>query len=607
MIAAFLGLRLYSVLGRRAEHEEEIDPDPLRSARQPAGTQRLRRRSRRSCSRHRSASLAGFPAGDRARAARDRRGRSPVRPSDLPRRRQGRLRHDSRSVLARRQGRAARTVRRRCLCTASPPPSTRARAKPARRSTTGWSGSRTRPSIRRALDGQIARIAVRFRRRYRRGHPRQGRQRDRRLARRRGRKPRHLDVLPRRQRPPRPTGCSTKPTTADAALRGLMAGTRWPDRTVRRCARRHGSARQLRRPRPSGRPRRAFANPAPAPPQSRCSPASGRPVDRARSALLPTTPARALDAFAESCPALLRREDVSGLTRRARLAGGLPRRRRWPRGRGGALLRHLFRDRRRSATAAAFATGYFEPADRRRAHALLRLRRAGLRRAGRPRARLARGYAARASATGRPPLGRYRRRRASSSPITTAPQIEDGALAGRGLEIAWAADPVEFFFLQVQGSGRLRGPDGSMMRIGYAGQNGRAYTRRSAASCASAGCWATGPGNMPASCRASCSTLREHPEEGRALMRENQSWVFFREMVGDGPLGALGVPVRRAELGRGRSPIRAARRAGLARYGPVRTPPGCGSRRTPAGRSRAPTASTPSGARARTRAASPAG
>src|SRR3546814_1065391 len=51
--------------------------------------------------------------------------------------------------------------------------------------------------------------------------------------------------------------------------------------------------------------------------------------------------------------------------------------------------------------------------------------------------------------------------------------IEAGALAGRGLEIAWAADPVEFFFLQVQGSGRIRLPDGGIIRIGYDSQNGR--------------------------------------------------------------------------------------------------------------------------------------
>ena len=51
--------------------------------------------------------------------------------------------------------------------------------------------------------------------------------------------------------------------------------------------------------------------------------------------------------------------------------------------------------------------------------------------------------------------------------------FEEGALAGRGLELAWAADPIELFFLQIQGSGRLRLPDGSVMRIGYANQNGR--------------------------------------------------------------------------------------------------------------------------------------
>src|SRR6185369_16913454 len=54
-------------------------------------------------------------------------------------------------------------------------------------------------------------------------------------------------------------------------------------------------------------------------------------------------------------------------------------------------------------------------------------------------------------------------------------QILDGALDGKNLELAWAADPIELFFLQIQGSGRLRLPDGSVMRIGYAGQNGRDY------------------------------------------------------------------------------------------------------------------------------------
>jgi membrane-bound lytic murein transglycosylase A len=55
----------------------------------------------------------------------------------------------------------------------------------------------------------------------------------------------------------------------------------------------------------------------------------------------------------------------------------------------------------------------------------------------------------------------------------------------------------------------------------------------------------SGPGQYPTSMQGIMQYLREHPAEGRALMRENLSWVFFREITGDGPLGALEVPVRR--------------------------------------------------------------
>ena len=54
-------------------------------------------------------------------------------------------------------------------------------------------------------------------------------------------------------------------------------------------------------------------------------------------------------------------------------------------------------------------------------------------------------------------------------------QIEAGALNGRGLEIAWLDDPVEVYFLQIQGSGRIVLPNGRVMRVGYAGRNGHAY------------------------------------------------------------------------------------------------------------------------------------
>ncbi len=116
-------------------------------------------------------------------------------------------------------------------------------------------------------------------------------------------------------------------------------------------------------------------------------------------------------------------------------------------------------------------------------------------------------------------------------------EIEDGALAGKGLEIAWAKDPVALFFLQIQGSGRLLLPDGSIMRIGYAGQNGRDYV-------------AIGklmrdrgllqPGHT--SMQDIVAWLHANPEQADALMREDKSYVFFRELNGP-PIGALGVPV----------------------------------------------------------------
>jgi membrane-bound lytic murein transglycosylase A len=117
-------------------------------------------------------------------------------------------------------------------------------------------------------------------------------------------------------------------------------------------------------------------------------------------------------------------------------------------------------------------------------------------------------------------------------------QIDDGALDGRAPVIAWAADPVEIFFLQVQGSGRLRLPDGGVMRIGFASQNGRDYTGIGKLM-RDRGLLAPGQASM----QGIMSYLREHPEEGRAIMRENKSFVFFQELKGAGPNGSMGLPV----------------------------------------------------------------
>jgi membrane-bound lytic murein transglycosylase A len=144
--------------------------------------------------------------------------------------------------------------------------------------------------------------------------------------------------------------------------------------------------------------------------------------------------------------------------------------------------------------------------------------------------------------TGRPPLGRYD---ASGNfvPFYERSEIVAGALANRGLEIAWAADPVEFFFLQIQGSGLLRLPDGSLMRIGYAGQNGREYVGIGSVM-RERGLLGDGLGKYPGSMQGIMQYIRENPAEGEALMNLNKSWIFFRELATDGPLGALEVPVR---------------------------------------------------------------
>ena len=115
-------------------------------------------------------------------------------------------------------------------------------------------------------------------------------------------------------------------------------------------------------------------------------------------------------------------------------------------------------------------------------------------------------------------------------------QILDGALAGQGLEIAWAADPIEFFFLQIQGSGRLRLPDGTIVRIGYDDQNGRDYVGIGK-TLLERGVLAPGQATM----QGIIDWMRAHPDQAGPLMRQNKSFVFFKVLTGAGPLGAMGV------------------------------------------------------------------
>lgn len=249
--------------------------------------------------------------------------------------------------------------------------------------------------------------------------------------------------------------------------------------------------------------------------------------------------AGALASFIESCPQLLRRRDNSGLTQGEDWRAACDAARTWPRADALRFFDGFF-ETARVGEGTAFVTGYYEPeiaGQRTRAPGF------DVPVYGMP-PDLVRAWpddVPQSERTGQPPLGRYDESGRFVRYYDRA-QIEDGALAGRGLEIAWAADPIEFFFLQIQGSGRLRAPDGTVMRIGYAGQNGRGYTgigqvmRERGLIGGNTGYATSMQGIM--------QYLRDHPAEGRAIMRENQSWVFFRELTGDGPLGALGVPVR---------------------------------------------------------------
>jgi len=249
--------------------------------------------------------------------------------------------------------------------------------------------------------------------------------------------------------------------------------------------------------------------------------------------------AAALASFRESCPRLLSRTDASGLTTGSQWESACTAVRTWT-GEPGAFFAQYF-ETVRVGEGAAFATGYYEPEI---AGSRTRLPGYDVPVYGPP-PELERGWPddiPLAERTGRAPLGR---RDASGKfvPYYERAEIEAGALANRGLEIAWAADPIEFFFLQIQGSGRLRGPNGEVMRIGYAGQNGREYL--GIGSVMRERGLIGGTTGYPTSMQGIMAWLRANPEAGRALMNENKSWVFFKELTGDGPLGALNVPVRR--------------------------------------------------------------
>ena len=110
-------------------------------------------------------------------------------------------------------------------------------------------------------------------------------------------------------------------------------------------------------------------------------------------------------------------------------------------------------------------------------------------------------------------------------------------LRGRGLEIAWVEDPIDLFFLHIQGSGIIRLPDGRRLSVGYAAQNGWPYR--------SIGRLLIDGDKIPKQ-EMSMQRLRryldENPQERNEIFAYNESYVFFR-VLENGPLGSLEVPV----------------------------------------------------------------
>nr|WP_295466369.1 murein transglycosylase A [Mesorhizobium sp.] len=121
-------------------------------------------------------------------------------------------------------------------------------------------------------------------------------------------------------------------------------------------------------------------------------------------------------------------------------------------------------------------------------------------------------------------------------------EIERGALAGRGLEFAWLEDPVDVFFIHVQGAARLRMPDGSVRRVTYAAKSGQRFS---------------GPGRTLAdlgeipladvTMQSIRAWFRAHPKRVDEILWQNRSFIFFREAAVDdpalGPVAAAKVPL----------------------------------------------------------------
>lgn len=121
-------------------------------------------------------------------------------------------------------------------------------------------------------------------------------------------------------------------------------------------------------------------------------------------------------------------------------------------------------------------------------------------------------------------------------PFEDREKIEQGALKNKSLELVYVNDPIAAFFLHIQGSGRILLDDGTTIRVGYDGQNGHPYH--------AIGRTLIQKGALTKD-SVSLQSIREwlenNPDEAQAVKNTNPSYVFFKELEGDGPIGGAGL------------------------------------------------------------------
>ncbi len=179
-----------------------------------------------------------------------------------------------------------------------------------------------------------------------------------------------------------------------------------------------------------------------------------------------------------------------------------------------------------------FVTGYYEPEVEASLHPTDRFKVPLYRKPGdlvkidpeSPPAGMEKGFAFARSSSGS--LGPYLDRQA----------IEEGALSGRGLELCWLEDPIDAFFIHVQGSARIKLPDGQIMRVGYAAKSGHPFTGIGRA--------LAELGELPleeVTMQSIRAWLKANPERQQEIMWRNRSFIFFQEMETTDPaLGPVG-------------------------------------------------------------------